>query len=336
MGATRLFPYASEADALKDALRLSRGMTYKAACANIPVGGGKAVIIAEPKDKTPALLRAYGRFINRLNGRFVTGQDMNLNAQDVREISQETAHVVGTQERSGGPVAATALGVLRGMQSALQFQRNASDLSGLSVAVQGLGNVGGALCQHLHESGAKLFVSDINPERVARMAELYGAIAVDPAAIYTQDVDIFSPCAMGAILNEKTIPHLKASIVAGSANNQLAEERDSTLLEEREILYCPDYVINSGGLINVYHEMIGYEERKATQHIEGIYSTLTEIFQQSRQLGISSYASAHRLGDRKIAENHAQDNTQNNAQNKAESSTRNNAENNKVTALQSV
>ena len=328
MGATRLFPYASEADALKDALRLSRGMTYKAACANIPVGGGKAVIIAKPEDKTPELLRAYGRFINRLNGRFVTGQDINLNAQDVREISRETAHVVGTQEHNGGPVAATALGVLRGIQAALAFQRNTRDLHGLKVAVQGLGNVGGALCKHLHEQGATLLVSDISSARVTEMVRQYGAIAVDPDEIYAQNVDIFSPCAMGAILSEKTIPQLKASIVAGSANNQLAEEkRDSGLLAEKEILYCPDYVINSGGLINVYHEMIGYEERKATQHVEGIYGTLTEIFQQSKQLGISSHASAHRLGDRKIAENHAQDHARRGSVKTVK---------NKVTALQSA
>ena len=305
MGATRLWPYASEAAALRDALRLSRGMTYKAACANIPVGGGKAVIIADPNAKTPELLRAYGRFINRLNGRFVTGQDVNLNAQDVREINKETTHVVGTQEHSGGPVAATALGVLRGIQAALQFQRGTSDLLGLKVAVQGLGNVGGALCKHLHERGAKLFVADIDPARAAAVAQMYGAIAVDPALIYTLDTDIFSPCAMGAILNATTIPQLRASIVAGSANNQLAEEQsDADLLSENEILYCPDYVINGGGLINVYHEMIGYEEERAMRHVEGIYDTLTEIFEQSQHLDISSYQSAHRIGDRRIAENH--------------------------------
>lgn len=304
MGATRLWPYTSEAAAIKDALRLSRGMTYKAACANIPVGGGKAVIIAEPRRKTPELLRAYGRFINRLNGRFVTGQDVNLTAQDVREISKETKHVVGTQERSGGPVAATALGVLRGIEAALKAQRNTTDLLGLRVAVQGLGNVGGALCEHLYERGASLVVSDINTQRVKDAVKKYNAIAVSPTEIYRADADIFSPCAMGAILNENTIPKLRASIVAGSANNQLAEEkRDAALLSQRDILYCPDYVINSGGLINVYHEMIGYQEIAAMKHVESIFETLSEIFEQSKRLNISSHVSAHRLGDRRIAEN---------------------------------
>ncbi|MGB3295978.1 MAG: Glu/Leu/Phe/Val dehydrogenase dimerization domain-containing protein [Phormidesmis sp.] len=302
MGATRLWPYATEAAALRDVLRLSRGMTYKAACANIPVGGGKAVIIAKPEQKTDALLRAYGRFIDRLNGRFVTGQDVNLNAQDVRQICKETRHVVGTQERSGGPVAATALGILLGIQAAVKFQRQQADLVGLKVAVQGLGNVGAALCEQLHERGAKLFVTDINPDRVSDITRRYGATAVEPEAIYAQAVDVFSPCALGAILNDQTIPKLRASIVAGSANNQLEDEqRDGQALFERGILYCPDYVINGGGLINVYHEMIGYEELKAFQHVQGIYRTLIEIFEQSRKLAITPNTSAYHLADQRIA-----------------------------------
>lgn len=302
MGATRLWPYASEATALKDVLRLSRGMTYKAACANIPVGGGKAVIIAKPEQKTDALLRAYGRFVDRLNGRFVTGQDVNLNAQDVRQICKETRHVVGTQERSGGPVTATALGVAIGIQAAVKFQRQQESLVGLTVAVQGLGNVGEALCQLLHERGAKLVVTDINADRMSAVTRRYGATAVEPEAIYAQDVDIFSPCALGAILNNRTIPKLRASIVAGSANNQLEDEqRDGQMLSERGILYCPDYVINAGGLINVYHEMVGYEEFKAFRHVQGIYGTLTEIFERSQKLKITHNASAYCLADHRIA-----------------------------------
>lgn len=303
MGATRLWPYATEAAALYDVLRLSRGMTYKAACANIPVGGGKAVIIADPAQKSDELLRAYGRFVESLKGRFVTGQDMNLTAQDVRQIQQETQHVVGTQERGGGPIAATALGVLLGIQAAVESQRNQTNLRGLKVAVQGLGNVGSLLCEHLHEQGAKLFVSDIDADRVEAMRAKFGAIAVAPSDIYAQPVDIFSPCAMGGILNEQTIPQLKASIVAGSANNQLAEEqRDSQLLQDKGILYCPDYVINAGGLINVYHEKIGYDEIQAFRHVQGINTTLKQIFQQSKEMAIATHASAHHIANRRIAD----------------------------------
>lgn len=302
MGATRLWPYETEAAALKDVLRLSRGMTYKAACANIPVGGGKAVIMARPEQKTSELLRAYGRFIDSINGRFVTGQDVNLNAQDVRQICLETKHVVGTQERNGGPVAATATGVLLGIQAAVKFQRQQDDLRGLTVAVQGLGNVGGALCEHLHEQGAKLVVSDVDSERMAAIARLYNATPVAPEAIYSAEADIFSPCALGAILNEQTIPQLKATIIAGSANNQLAhEQQDGERLAERGILYCPDYVINAGGLINVYHEMVGYEDLKVFKHVQGIGSTLTEIFEQADKSQTTTNISAYRLADRRIA-----------------------------------
>ncbi len=302
MGATRLWPYATEAAALHDVLRLSRGMTYKAACANIPVGGGKAVIIADPDQKSNELLRAYGRFVESLKGRFITGQDMNLTAQDVRQIQQETQHVVGTQERGGGPIAATALGVLLGIQAAVESQRNQAHLRGLTVAVQGLGNVGSLLCEHLHEQGAKLFVSDIDATRVEAMRTKYGAVAIAPQDIYAQPVDIFSPCAMGGILNDQTIPQLKASIVAGSANNQLAEEqRDSQMLEDKGILYCPDYVINAGGLINVYHEKIGYDEIQAFRHVQGISSTLKQIFRQSQERAIATHVSAHYLANVRIA-----------------------------------
>lgn len=303
MGATRLWPYATEAAALRDVLRLSRGMTYKAACANIPVGGAKAVIIARPEQKTGDLLRAYGQFVNRLNGRFVTGQDVNLTAQDVCQIRRETPYVVGTQERSGGPVADTALGVMLGIRAAVQFQRHQSDLRGLKVAVQGLGNVGSLLCRHLYEQGVTLFVSDIDADRVNQISQRYGATAIAPQDIYSLEVDVFSPCALGAILNNQTIQQLKATIVAGCANNQLDDERrDGQRLADQGVLYCPDYVINAGGLINVYHEMVGYEEAKALQHVREIYHTLTEIFEQSQALGISTRAASHRLAEARIAQ----------------------------------
>lgn len=300
MGATRLWPYASEADALRDVLRLSRGMTYKAACANIPVGGGKAVIIAEPQAKTSDLLRAYGRFVDRLNGRFVTGQDVNLSASDVREIHRETKHVVGVSEKSGGPAYVTAQGVLSGIKAAVDFGLQ-KRLGGLKVAVQGLGNVGSNLCQLLHSEGATLFVTDINPTRTAEMERLYGAKVVDLDEIYSLDVDVFSPCAMGATLNDSTIPLLKAPIVAGCANNQLQDEQlHSQLLRSRGILYCPDYVINAGGLINVYNEMIGYEEDKAFKQLNGIYDTLLEIFNIAKQENTNNFAAAQKLAEERI------------------------------------
>ena len=310
MGATRLRPYASEADALRDVLRLSRGMTYKAACANIPVGGAKAVIIADPKDKTSELLRAYGRFVDRLNGRFITGQDVNLSPSDVREINRETKYVVGMSEKSGGPAPITAHGVLFGIKAAVEF-RLQKGFDELKVAIQGLGNVGSNLCKLLSEKGATLFVTDINPERTAEIKRLYGATVVDPDEIYSLEVDIFSPCALGATLNDSTIPLLKASIVAGAANNQLEDEqRHSKLLKSKGILYCPDYVINAGGLINVYNEMIGYEDDKAFKQLSGIYDTLLEIFNLAEQQNINNFEAAQKLAEQRIEKARLQKATQ--------------------------
>jgi leucine dehydrogenase len=301
MGATRLYPYVNEEAALKDALRLSRGMTYKAACANIPVGGGKAVIISKVEHKNDDLLRAYGRFVESLNGRFITGQDVNLTPNDVRTISQETKHVVGVEEKSGGPAPVTAWGVFLGLKAAVSFQLKTQSLEGIKVAVQGLGNVGKNLCQHLYENGAKLFVTDISPERSEEVKRLYGATVVAPDEIYSQKVDIFSPCALGGILNDQTIPKIRASIIAGAANNQLGQEQiNGQMLTNKGILYSPDYVINAGGLINVYNEMIGYNEEKAFQQVENIYETLLEIFARAHEQGITTNAAAMQLAEDRI------------------------------------
>ena len=301
MGATRLWPYASESDALADALRLSRGMTYKAACANIPVGGAKAVIIAHPSEKNPELLRAYGRFVNRLQGQFVTGQDVNLTPEDVREICRETQYVVGTQEKEGGPAPVTAMGVLLGIQAAIAFRWQQENLEGIRVAVQGLGNVGSHLCQYLHERGAKLYVCDLDPTKTEEMKRLYQATVVEPQEIYSQEVDLFSPCALGSVLNDATIPQLKAQIVAGAANNQLENELiHSYLLHEKNILYCPDYVINTGGLINVYNEMIGYEEAKVFHQLNNIYEGLVQIFERSNYHNISTHQAAQNLAEDRL------------------------------------
>jgi leucine dehydrogenase len=301
MGATRLLPYANEEAALNDALRLSRGMTYKAACANIPVGGGKAVIIAKPENKTEDLLRAYGRFVDKLQGRFITGQDVNLTPEDVRKISKETNYVVGVEEKSGGPAPVTALGVLLGIKATVEFKMQTRSLAGLKIAVQGLGNVGLNLCRHLHENGAKIFVADISKEKTEDAKRLFGATVVEPHEIYSLDVDIFSPCALGGTLNSQTIHMIKAPIIAGAANNQLAkEEIHSQLLVDKGILYCPDYVINAGGLINVYNEMIGYNEEKAFQQVHNIYDTLLEIFDIAKQQQIPTNDAAKQLAETRI------------------------------------
>jgi leucine dehydrogenase len=301
MGATRLFPYINEEAALKDALRLSRGMTYKAACANIPAGGGKAVIIANPENKTDEMLRAYGRFVNSLNGRFITGQDVNITPQDVRTISQETNFVVGVSEKSGGPAPITALGVFLGIKAAVEFRWQTQRLEGLKVAIQGVGNVGKNLCRHLHEQGMKLYVSDVNPVKTEELKKLFDVTVVNPDEIISLDVDIFAPCALGGILNSHTIPFLQAPIIAGAANNQLGNEQlHSQMLAKKGILYCPDYVINAGGLINVYNEMIGYEEEKAFKQVHNIYHTLLEIFYIAKQQGITTNDAAKRLAEDRI------------------------------------
>jgi leucine dehydrogenase len=301
MGATRLWPYASEEDALRDVLRLSRGMTYKAACANIPVGGGKAVIIADPENKTEGMLRAYGRFVDSLKGRFITGQDVNICPDDVRKMHRETKYVVGVTERAGGPAPATALGVFLGIKAAVKFQLNKEDLDGLKVAVQGTGNVGKNLCDYLHKNGAEIFVTDISQERTEEIADLYGATIVTPEEIYSQDVDVFAPCALGAILNSSTIPSIKASIIAGCANNQLQDEQiHSRMLESKGILYCPDYVINAGGLINVYSELIDAEDDEIMTQVHKIYDTLLEIFSKAKAEGITTYEASKRLAEERI------------------------------------
>ncbi|MBF2065423.1 MAG: tryptophan dehydrogenase ScyB [Calothrix sp. C42_A2020_038] len=302
MGATRLYPYANEEAALKDALRLSRGMTYKAACANIPAGGGKAVIIANPKHKTDDLLHAYGRFIQRLNGRFITGQDMNLTPEDVRTISKETKYVVGVEEKSGGPAPVTAWGVFLGIKAAIKYQLKTVDLQGIKVAIQGLGNVGKYLCQHLYEHGAKLYVTDVSYEKTQEVKHIFGATVVEPEEIYSQDADIFSPCAIGGILNSQTIPQIRASIIAGAANNQLGQEKlHGRMLSDRNITYCPDYVINAGGLINVYNEMIGYNEEVAFQQVNSIYDTLLEIFTRAEQDSITTNDAAKQIAEDRIS-----------------------------------
>jgi len=304
LGGTRLWHYSSEEDALRDVLRLSRGMTYKAACAGLALGGGQAVIIAKPDQKSEAMFRAFGRFVNSLQGRYITAEDVNTNVTDMNFVRLETKFVTGVAPALGGsgdPSPVTALGVFAGLKAAVEMRLGRTDLKGLRVAVQGVGNVGKYLCQYLHEEGTKLFVNDINPERVQEMAVKYQATAVTDAELYTLDCDVFAPCALGAILNSKTIPTLKAQIVAGGANNQLEDEKvHGKMLQDRKIVYCPDYVINAGGLINVYNELIGYNREKALSEARNIGATVLQILKIAERQGITTHEASQHYAENRI------------------------------------
>ena len=291
LGGCRMWPYASEEEAVRDVLRLSRGMTYKSAMARLKLGGGKSVIIGNPRtDKTPALLAAFARALEQLNGRYIAAEDSGTSVADMKFMTQFTQHVAGIHDkpsdegtRSGDPSPATAYGTFIGIQAAVKERLGRDSLDGLRVAVQGVGNVGYDLARQLKEAGARLWVTDIHREPLVQAGRELGATVVAPDEIFGLDVDVFAPCALGAILNDSTIPQLKASIVAGAANNQLAEARHGVELMKRGILYAPDYVINAGGIIDVYHERIGFERAALIRHIEGIRDNLMEVFERARE-----------------------------------------------------
>jgi leucine dehydrogenase len=286
LGGCRMWPYASEAEALTDALRLSRGMTYKAALAGLPQGGGKSVIIGDPRrDKTPALMHALGRAVERLNGAYVIAEDSGTSVADMRLVAEVTRHVGGLADdksvaagRTGDPSPATAKGVFIGIQAAVKHVWQRDEMRGLRVAVQGVGNVGYRLCRHLHEAGAQLWVTDIHAPAIERCVKDFGAVAVDMDQIATLDVDVFAPCALGAVLNDVSIPALKARVVAGAANNQLARPQHDRALLERGIVYAPDYCINAGGIIDIFYEGPDYDAAAVDAHLARIGTTLGEIF----------------------------------------------------------
>ena len=290
LGGCRMWPYASEEEAVRDVLRLSRGMTYKSAMANLKLGGGKSVIIGNPRThKTPELLAAFARALEQLNGRYIAAEDSGTSVADMKYMTQFTQHVAGIHDkpsdagtRSGDPSPATAYGTFIGIQAAVKERLGRDSLDGLRVAVQGVGNVGFDLARQLKEAGAQLWVTDIHREPLVQAGKELGATVVAPDEIFGLDVDVFAPCALGAILNDSTIPQLKASIVAGAANNQLAEARHGVELMKRGILYAPDYVINAGGIIDVYHERIGFDRAALLKHIEGIHDNLMEVFERAR------------------------------------------------------
>jgi leucine dehydrogenase len=304
LGGTRMWPYETEEEALRDALRLSRGMTYKAAVAGLNLGGGKAVIIGDPhKDKSEALFRAFGRFIDTLNGRYITAEDVGIDVNDMEFIFQETENVVGVHQAHGGsgdPSPYTAYGSIQGIKAALQKVYGNEDLAPRSFAVQGTGHVGLHLVKQLREEGAKVFVCDIMKDYVAEAVEL-GAEAVGTEEIYDLKVDVFAPSALGAVINEDTIPRLKCKIVAGPANNQLANDEAGNELEKRGILYAPDYAVNAGGLMNVSIEFEGWNHERALRMTRTIYYNVSRIFKIAERDGIPTWQAADRMAEERIA-----------------------------------
>lgn len=301
VGGCRMWEYNTDEGALVDALRLSRGMSYKNALAGLPFGGGKSVIIGNPKTtKSDALFRAFGRFVESLSGKYVTAEDVGINPHDMALVNQETKYVLGLEGKSGDPSPVTAYGVYKGMKAAVKHRLNRDSLEGIRIAVQGAGHVGYYLCKHLAEEGAQMFITDINKESVEKVVREFGAKAVDINEIYSQDVDVYAPCALGATINDETIPRLTASIVAGAANNQLAEDRHGDILKSRGILYTPDYVINAGGIINVSYEE-NYNLETALAKVDGIYGTLMEIFAQADTEGKTTNVVADQLARARIA-----------------------------------
>ncbi|WP_409297873.1 branched-chain amino acid dehydrogenase [Peribacillus sp. SCS-26] len=304
LGGTRMWTYASEAAAIEDALRLSRGMTYKNAAAGLNLGGGKTVIIGDPKkDKNEAMFRAFGRYIQGLNGRYITAEDVGTTVADMDLIHEETEYVTGISPAfgsSGNPSPVTAYGVYRGMKAAAKEAFGNDSLEGKVIAVQGVGNVAYNLCRHLHEEGAQLIVTDINKEAVAMAVEEFGAKAVDPEDIYSVDCDIYAPCALGAVINDETIPMLKAKVIAGAANNQLKETKHGDLIHELGIVYAPDYVINAGGVINVADELYGYNRERAMKKVELIYNNIEKVIEIAKRDSIPTYRAADLMAEERI------------------------------------
>ena len=304
LGGTRMWTYKSEEDALIDALRLSKGMTYKNAAAGLDLGGGKTVIIGDPrKDKSPELFRAFGRYIQSLNGRYITAEDVGTTVEDMDFIKLETDFVTGVSPEfgsSGNPSPVTAYGVYLGMKAAAKEAYGTDSLEGKTVAVQGVGNVAYNLCTHLHKEGATLIVTDINKDAVKRAVEDFSATPVDPDDIYSVDCDIYSPCALGATVNDSTINKLKAKVIAGSANNQLKSTEHGDILFERGIVYAPDYIINAGGVINVSDELNGYSRDRVLKKVEKIYENTLNVFEISKRDNIPTYLAADRLAEERI------------------------------------
>ena len=307
LGGTRMWNYISEKDAIIDVLRLSRGMTFKASITGLKLGGGKAVIIGESsRNKTEALMRKFGEFVNSLGGKYITAEDVGMSARDMVHIKKETDFVTGIPVEMGGggdPSPVTAFGVYMGMKASAKHKWGSDDLNAKKILVQGVGHVGENLVKHLVEEGADVIVNDINKTNLKRVSELYNCQTIEGNMIYDLDIDIYSPCALGATINDTTIEQFKCEIIAGAANNQLQDEdKHADMLQEIGILYAPDFLINAGGLINVYSEINGYDREKAITQTRKIYDTTLEIFSKSEEENITTHQAALKLAMERIAQ----------------------------------
>ncbi len=305
LGGCRMWKYTDEQAALRDVLRLSRGMTFKAAVAGLKLGGGKAVVMADARtEKTPAMLKAFGKAVEAMAGRYITAEDVGMSVSDIDTIRGYTKYAVGGSNEggSGDPSVMTAFGVFQGMKASLKAANLGESLEGARVAIQGVGNVGYHLASYLSAAGAKLIISDIYPSQVEKIVQEFGAEIVAPDQIYAADCDIFAPCALGAILNSRTIPQLKCKVVAGSANNQLEADSDGFDLFSRGIVYAPDYAINSGGLINVAAELDGYNQEKVLAQVTKVYNTIATIHEHSKNENIPPHQAADAMAEKRLVE----------------------------------
>ncbi|MCS6973228.1 MAG: leucine dehydrogenase [Cyclobacteriaceae bacterium] len=308
LGGTRMWNYATEQEALTDVLRLSRGMTFKAAISGLNLGGGKAVIIGDAKtQKTEAFLRRFGKFINSLGGKYITAEDVNMKTADMEYIAMETKYVTGLPESMGGggdPSPVTAYGTYLGIKASAKKVFGNDSLSGRKIAVQGVGQVGMHLVEYLVKENAQVFITDISDEKVKDVASRFKVTPVNQDSVYDLDVDVYAPCALGATLNDTTIPRLKCSIVAGAANNQLKDEiRHGYMLQDRGITYAPDFLINAGGLINVYNEYLGnYNRKRVYEQAERIYTTCLNIFDVASREKINVQEAAIKVAETRMEE----------------------------------
>ena len=305
LGGTRMWNYSSEWEALNDVLRLSRGMTFKSAITGLNLGGGKAVIIGDAKtQKTPELMKSFGRFVDSLSGKYITAEDVGMETADMDTVREVTKYVTGISEDKGGagnPSPITAYGVFMGIKAAAKHKFGSDDLECKSVLVQGIGHVGETLVEHLTQDGAKVFISDINEERLEAVKNKYGAIIYDDADVYAAEVDIYAPCALGATINDDTVNRIKAKVIAGAANNQLADEvTHGTILRERGIVYAPDFLINAGGIINVYAELENYDKKEIIRKTENIYNTTLEILSKADKEDMTSHFAALKIAQQRI------------------------------------
>tara|TARA_R100001369_G_scaffold11109_2_gene24478 strand:- start:11254 stop:12354 length:1101 start_codon:yes stop_codon:yes gene_type:complete len=304
LGGTRMWNYNSEWDALNDVLRLSRGMTFKSAITGLNLGGGKAVIIGDAKtQKTPALMRKFGEFVHSLSGKYITAEDVGMDTEDMDTVREVTPYVTGISESKGGagnPSPITAYGVFMGMKAAAKYKYGSDDLEGRKVLVQGIGHVGEALVEHLTNEGADVYISDINIAKLQEVSEQY-SVKIYTGDVYDADVDIYAPCALGATINDATVNRIKATIIAGAANNQLADENTHGLiLQQKGIVYAPDFLINAGGIINVYAELEGYGKQEIMRKTENIYNTTLEILKTAEAQSITTHVAALKIAQQRI------------------------------------